>query len=197
MKRLRGEKVDQQVRGAGVQLGNFDGKGWLLIAKDRKAADELLSLKREGWPMQTILGIATGAGMGKPAAGQFVVQTRDQQGNVIRETLTDTEQEAQQLADKLGENSVVMRVEAAIKRRMTRVEKENKQFAKQREQRATGLAITELPTEAAQAAKGATTRTRAAARVLTLATQKAAKEETKRVGGFADRCSHSLQKCVR
>ena len=186
MQRLRTEGIDQRVRGTGVQLGNFDGKGGLLIAKDRQTADTLLDMKREGWPMQTILGIATQAGIGKPTAGQYVVQVRNDKGDVTRETLVETEPEAQALADRLGENAVVMRADAAIRRRMTRIGKESKQLAKQRERRETVFAVggEELSPQATRAVTGVATRARAGAKLLSLAARRASKEEAGRIGGF-------------
>lgn len=117
-----------EVPTVGVPLANFDGKGGLLIAKDREAAEQLLALRDEG-DMQQVLGLATGAGTGKPAGAGIAVQQRDEQGNVTRESLVATPEEADQLAeswDEPGREGVIISAGQAIKRRTQRINQEQR-----------------------------------------------------------------------
>jgi hypothetical protein len=118
----------------GVPLANFDGKGGVLIAKNRQAAEELLGLRDQGAAnMQEVLGFATGAGGGKPL-GDIAVQQRDEQGNVVRESLVATPEEADALAtqfDEPGREGVVLSAGMAIKRRAQRIAGEQQQAKQQ------------------------------------------------------------------
>lgn len=120
IEQLRRDGTFERIRGVGVPLANFDGRGGTLIAKDRGAAEELLSYLEDGIPMQEVLGLATGAGNGKPVDGQIAVQQRDEQGNVVRETLVADPDEADQLAasfDTGDREGVIISAAQAIKRR--------------------------------------------------------------------------------
>lgn len=114
----------------GVPLADFDGKGGTLIARNRAVANELLSLRDEGHDMQQILGLATGAGTGKQAGAEIAVQQRDEKGNVVRESLVATPEEADELAtsfDEPGREGVVLSAGQAIRRREQRIAGEQQQ----------------------------------------------------------------------
>lgn len=156
---LRKQGTLDRVRSKGVPLMNFDLRGGTLIAKNRQVADELLAMRKQGLPMQEILGLATRAGTGKPADGQYVVQQRNDKGGVTREELVRTEQDAEAVAAQWEQEDptrdvVVMRVDAALGRRATKVAKETKQREQQSErrsaQRAVGDAVSELPEDVQQ-----------------------------------------------
>jgi hypothetical protein len=122
------------VPAVGVPLANFDGKGGVLIAKDRAAANDLVAMRDQGVDMQEILGLATGAGSGKPAGADIAVQQRDEQGNVVRESLVATPEEADALAaqfDEPGRAGVVLSAGMAIKRRAQRIAAEQAGRAEQ------------------------------------------------------------------
>ncbi len=130
IEQLRRDGTFEQVRGAGVPLANFDGRGGTLIAKDRGTAQELIALRDEGADMQAVLGLATGAGVGKPADGKIAVQQRDEQGNVVRETLVASPEEADALAQAYetgGRESVILSAPMAIRRREQLLKKESRQ----------------------------------------------------------------------
>lgn len=127
---LRQSGTLDRLRSVGVPLANFDGKGGTLIAKDRPTAERLLAARDSGTPMQSILGAATGAGAGKPAGADIAVQQRDEQGNVVRESLVATPEEADTLAtqfDAPGREGVVLSAGMAIKRRAQRIREESRQ----------------------------------------------------------------------
>lgn len=118
------------VPAVGVPLADFDGKGGTLIAKNRAVAEELIAIRDEGNDMQQILGLATGAGIGKPAGASIAVQQRDEQGNVVRESLVASPEEADVLAtefDAPGREGVILSADMAIKRRDQRIAKEREQ----------------------------------------------------------------------
>jgi hypothetical protein len=124
---LRSAGTFERVRGVGVPLANFDGKGGTLIAKDRGVAQQLLDLRDEGGDMQQVLGLATGAGFGKPAGAGIAVQQRDEQGNVVRESLVSSPEEADALADSFeapGKEGVVLSANMAIRRREQKLAQE-------------------------------------------------------------------------
>jgi hypothetical protein len=120
-----------ELPGVGVPLANFDGKGGTLIAKDRRVAEELLAMRDQGGGnMQEILGLATGAGAGKVPGSDIAVQQRDEQGNVVRESLVATPEEADALADQFdapGREGVILSAGQAIKRRAQRIAGEQQQ----------------------------------------------------------------------
>lgn len=134
---LRRDGTFEQVRGVGVPLANFDGTGGTLIAKNRKAASELNAMRSQGaGNMQEILGLATGAGSGKPAGAQIAVQQRDAKGNVVRESLVATPEEADALAaqyDTPGHEGVVISADMAIKRRAIKIKQESRQAGAKRD----------------------------------------------------------------
>lgn len=126
---LRRQGTFERVRGAGVPLPDFDGKGGTLIAKNRKAADELLAARAAGHPMQEILGIATGAGTGKPLGADIAVQQRTPEGAVVRESLVGTPEEADALAasfEQPDRESVIISAPMAIRRREQLLKQESR-----------------------------------------------------------------------
>lgn len=190
--RLEADGLLDTVKERGVQLSDFDGKGGLLIAKNRESADGFLELREGNFPMQAILGAATLAGTGKPVVGQLSVQLRDDDGNVIRETLVETEAEAYALAEKLGDRAVVLTAEAALARRAQRVAAEKPKAQEdravvetaQKVERAALGAPEEVGEEIQGLTRGAKTPSRAAARLIGEAAKKTAQEGQKRIGGF-------------
>jgi hypothetical protein len=191
--RLQADQVRDLIGEVGVHIPNFDGEGGLLIAENDAVAQSAIELRNEGFPMQYILGQLTRAGLAKPVPeGQAVVQLRDDAGNVIRETVTATEDEAYALADQWGENAVVMTPAASVARRQRLIAAEREQLGVEREEREAGRraerAIEELPAEvqaeAEEAVRGAKKPSRAAARLVGLAVKKGAVEERQRIGGF-------------
>lgn len=138
---LRDAGTFEQVRGAGVPLANFDGKGGTLIAKDRQSANELLGLRDSGaGSMQELLGFATGAGAGKPLGADIAVQQRDPEGNVVRESLVASPEEADALAqsfDQPDREGVVLSAGMAIKRRAQKLREEARGAEAQRDIKST------------------------------------------------------------
>ncbi|NJN00135.1 MAG: hypothetical protein HC793_00130 [Aquincola sp.] len=139
----------EQVRGAGVPLANFDGKGGTLIAKDRAAADELIALRDENaGDMQEVLGLATGSGSGKPAGAQIVVQQRDLDGNVTRESLVATDQEADTLAAQWEQEpdreTRILSSAAALRRREQRIRDDRRGLEQTRETRKVVRSATDI-----------------------------------------------------
>lgn len=134
---LQRDNTFEQVRGVGVPLPNFDEKGGTLIAKNRRAATELLAMRdQSAGNMQEVLGLATGAGSGKPAGAQIAVQQRDEQGNVVRESLVATPEEADALAaqfDTPGREGVILSASMAIKRRAQKIKQESRQAEAKRD----------------------------------------------------------------
>lgn len=193
----------------GVVLDDFDGKGGVLLARDRQVAESLLQLRDQGGDMQEILGLATGAGAGKPAAG-VVVQRRDEAGNVVQESAVP-EAEADALVTQWEKRYPnfdirVLSAPAALRRRKLRLaqEKQKSERRKQLEARkakqaevsqqvrqATATTPSEAPVEqlgmketARRVAAGATSPTKAAARLIGQAVRESAPAEQRRVGGF-------------
>lgn len=107
------------VANGGFPLANFDGKGGTLVAKDRQTARHAVRARNGGVPMQEILGTLTGAGKGKPANGNAVVQQLDTQGNVTRETLVNDAQHEQTASDfaSEGRDVRILSPDQAIQRR--------------------------------------------------------------------------------
>lgn len=161
MKVLRQQGTFEQVRGAGVPIPNFDLRGGTLIAKDRATADALLAERKAGNAMQEILGRATLAGTGKALAADIAVQQRDAQGNVTRESLVVTPEEADALADSFDEGDrqgVIISAGQAIRRRMQRIKEEGRQAVatrdiKQTKRTASDIIEAELPGELGERAK--------------------------------------------
>ncbi len=129
--RLQRDELRDLIGGVGVHLVDFDGQGGLLIAKDEGVARDATELRDQGFPMEFILGTLTRAGIAKPSVeGEAVVQLRDRDGNVIRETAVETEAEADALAEqweetaKEGEDVVVRTPQAVIMRRERLIEQE-------------------------------------------------------------------------
>ena len=166
---------------AGVPLANFSVRGDALIAKNNTVANELLAMKREGIPMQAILGYATGAGEGKFVGDNTAVQQRDVEGNVTRETLVPKDQVAQAVGEltEPGREAVILTPEQVIARRVTRIGEEQTAAEQARESRAVrreagDIAERELPEDTAHEVRqelgtGTLTRAEAGARTLTVA----------------------------
>lgn len=137
---LRANGAFEQVRGTGVPLADFDGRGGTLIAKNRQAAEELLDMQAQSaGNMQEVLGYATGAGTGKSASAQIVVQQRDDNGSVVRESLVETPEEADALAtsweDETGQETAILSSAQALRRRQQKIRQENQQRIQQRSSR--------------------------------------------------------------
>jgi hypothetical protein len=107
-----------------VALPNFDGKGGTLIAKDEGVAQGATAAREAGVDMQEIIGSLTRAGKGKPAEGGPVVQLRDAEGNVARESMVATMEEAQALQQEWGEGAVIVTPEETIARRDEKIAEE-------------------------------------------------------------------------
>ena len=97
-------------------IENFDGKGGTLIAKNAAVAEGAQQAKNAGAGMQDIIGHLTRAGQGKPAQG-LVVQLRDADGNVARESMVATAEEAAALQAEWGDGAVVVSTEEVLARR--------------------------------------------------------------------------------
>jgi len=110
------------MKAAGVAIEDFDGKGGILIAENDQFAQMATQAKADGVPTDQIIGILTGSGQGKPEGGDTVVQQRDEQGNVTRETVTTADQ-AQQTAQAMqesGRGTTVLSPEQALDEREAR-----------------------------------------------------------------------------
>lgn len=105
-----------QLRGLEISE-NFDGRGSTLVTADSDIMAEALNAREAGIDMQLIVGQLTGAGRGKPAGGEYVVQQYDENGGVKRESLVASPQEGQQLAADWGGDVDVLPATAAIERR--------------------------------------------------------------------------------
>jgi hypothetical protein len=192
--RLNRDRASEVIRGRGVQLGNFDDKGGLLIVRDRPTADMALELKAEGQDMQEILGLLTRAGAGKPLAGRYVVQERTPAGAVVRETLVGTYAEADALAEEIGERAVIISAQQALRRRARLIEQERKQRAKKRtetkardkflEQTDTLVEKGVITPEEEQEALKSKTPGRAASRLLSRSAKAQRDAANRRIGGF-------------
>lgn len=194
--RLNEDELSEIVRGTGTQLADFDGRGGLMIARNREVAETLLDMRDEGLPIQTIIGAATGAGVGKPAGAEIAVQLRDDRGNVVRESLVADQAEAEALAARWTEEgrgeAVILPAQEAIARREQMIEQESRRAQRVRDIRRTrprtaAALRAELDEEAEAVIPETETARRpeqAAARILGRATQEAQAEERTRVGGF-------------
>lgn len=137
IEQLRRDGTFEQVRGSGVPLADFDGKGGTLIAKNRQAADKLVAMRNDpNADLQEVLGLATGAGAGKPPGASIAVQQRNEQGNVVRESLVATPEEADALAaqfDTPGHEGVILSADMAIRRRNQKIKQESRGAAAKRD----------------------------------------------------------------
>lgn len=182
--RLEADGLRDQIGEEGVHLVNFDDQGGLLIARDEEVAAGAQDMKELGMSMQAILGQLTLAGEGKPATAGAVVQLRDDDGNVLRESIRETEDEAYALADEWGDNAVVLTTPQVIKRREALIATEREAGRQQR------IIREELPVEErgeVERVAGAKKRkpaTRAAAGVVGVAAKKTAAAKKKAIGGF-------------
>ncbi len=85
---LRAAGELQNVLKSGVAINNFDSLGGALIAKNPQTANELIEMREsEAGTLEEIIGLATGAGTGKPRGAQEVLQKVNAKGDVIRERL--------------------------------------------------------------------------------------------------------------
>ena len=107
-----------------VPLPNFDGKGGTLIAKNEGVAAGATAAREAGVSMQEIIGSLTKAGVGKPAAGGPVVQLRDAEGNVARETMAATQEEAETIAAEWGEGATILSPQEVLARREGKIAEE-------------------------------------------------------------------------
>lgn len=125
IRNLQANGTYEQVRGVGVPLANFDGRGGVLIAKNRAVAEEMLALRDTGAAsMQEIIGLATGAGRGGAPGADIAVQQRDAEGNVVRESRVATPEEADRLAETFDtgdREGVIVSAAQALKRRNQRL----------------------------------------------------------------------------
>ena len=181
--RLERDNLRDQIGEEGVHLVNFDDKGGLLIVRDEEVAASVQDLKTGGFPMQYILGQVTRAGTGKPATGT-VVQVRNEAGAVIRETVIENEDEAFAMAEEIGDAAVVLTVAQAQKRRQQLIAKEQEVAEMQAAVREATPHATPERAEAVTTVKGAKSKTKAAARLLGLATKKGAMEKQRSIAGF-------------
>lgn len=139
---LRANGQLDKVRSYGPTLTNIDGKGGTVVAKDRETAAYLQKYAREtpAAEMQRFLGELTGAGTGKPTTGEWAVQQRDADGAVVRESLAGTEEDAYALSEEWDAarpelQTVVLKASVAIKRRASRIAKENESLTAERSTR--------------------------------------------------------------
>lgn len=142
---LRKRGLMQQVQNLAGEhsapLPNFDGKGGALIAKTDDHAAQYQQMRDQGAAnMQEILGHATGAGEGKPETGKWTVQQHDEQGNVTRETVVNSQAQAKALSKEYsvdGRTASVTSTPAAILRRARIVGLEQEQANRSNSIRAT------------------------------------------------------------
>ncbi len=194
---LRANGTLEQVRGQGVPLANFDGKGGVMIAKNRQAAEAMLAAIGKGTPMQEVLGIATGAGVGKPLGGaNVVVQQRDEKGGVIRESLVENEEQADALAqaweDENGHPTYITSAVQAQRRRKQMLSQEARTAEQGRETKRVGQTTEEAieselgegPTaeRVRRAARGAMSENQSARNIVQLARAERQKEHARRFG---------------
>lgn len=143
------DHVRQEAGDQAVPLVNFDEKGGTLIAKSPEHADLFTHYRdQKVGNMQEVLGEATGAGVGKPETGNFVVQQHDDQGNVTRETGVATQEEAQQLAQQYtdtarGRTAQVSTAPAAILRRAHLIALENEHLQRAQSEKGANRAVSD------------------------------------------------------
>ncbi|KKM71116.1 hypothetical protein LCGC14_1433900, partial [marine sediment metagenome] len=181
--RLERDELRGVIGEKGVHLVNFDDIGGLLIAKNAEVAAGAQDMKDIGMPMQAILGQLTRAGDGKPTTGT-VVQIRNEAGAVVRETVIEDEDEAFAMAERIGDQAVVLTAAQALKRRKQLIAKEQEAAEVQAAIRKETPHATAQRAEAQAAVKGAKGKTKAAARLLGLATKKGAAEKQRSIAGF-------------
>jgi hypothetical protein len=191
---LRTNGALEQVRGTGVPLANFDGKGGTLIAKNRQVAEQLIEQLGQGADLQQVLGAATGAGAGKVPGAEIAVQLRDENQNVVRESLVADEEAADTLAQQweaeTGQTAVITSAVQAIRRREQKLRQENRQLeqkgvTKSVERKAERVAEAELgegtvSDRVKARARGALSENEAARKVALLAKSERAKEIRRR-----------------
>lgn len=101
-------------------LTNFDGLGGVLVARSKEDAEEFRQQKIAGVPVRAIIGMAIGAGTGKPDNNTpaRIVQLRSRYGAVIRETAVPAH-EAAQVAYAWGPRAVILSIDETLARRQT------------------------------------------------------------------------------
>lgn len=188
----------------GISIANFSEQGDVLVVRDREIADRVLEEKNTGRDLDRTLGEVTGAGLGRPAEGDTVVQRRDETGSVVQERLAANEAEAEQIAAEWEKqypqfDVLVMTAPASIRRRNTRIAQELRareeaqvaareervaQVQRQKAQERVRRAGRQLPEDIREEAAAAPTPERAAARLLGAAAREAGPGEQQRIGGF-------------
>jgi len=127
--------LDKALRG-GVPIRNFDTYGGIMLAADEGVAQELMQLIEDPKSnIDEVIGLATGAGNGKPGGTNPVVQLLDQDGNVIRERQV-TPEEAEPTKAAWGPMARVMPLEQALAIRQNRMQREKAERQVSREQQA-------------------------------------------------------------
>jgi predicted RNA methylase len=124
-------KATKQVYASGERLANFDGQGGALIARDKATAARILKARDLGLAqlpegvskedfLQALIGKYTGAGSGKPADGDAVVQQVTADGAVTRERLVagaDALESAEEEFSAPDRGIQVLTPEQAVQRR--------------------------------------------------------------------------------
>ncbi len=115
----KGAEKLAQAMGDNLILQNFDDKGGHLVVADYETAKKALEAKAAGEDLQEIIGEATGAGSGKPANGSIVVQQRNKDGAVTRESLVtpDKVDATRKAFARAGHEVEVMSPQEALQRR--------------------------------------------------------------------------------
>ena len=124
-------KALAEAKGSEV-VENVDGKGGVLVAKDKATADAVKFAMANGADPQKVLGAVTGAGTGKAANADTVVQQRTPEGAVTRETVVPAA-EAPAAAEALaapGRSVETMPAADAVKRREDGIAAEKEQTIK-------------------------------------------------------------------
>jgi hypothetical protein len=143
---LRRSGMFERVRGVGVPLPNFDGKGGVVYAKDAETAKELLELRKSLPPegMEQLLGYITGAGIEKPLGSDIVVQQRDSKDRVVRESLVATPEQAERLRKEFttgDRTGVVLSLRDAMRRRASLVARDKRAADEAKSRRQTTEAV--------------------------------------------------------
>ena len=90
----------RQVLGEGrAVIEDFAGDGGYLIVKSQEVLEAAEKARDAGVPVQTIIGVLTGSGVGKPAGGTAVVQQTTPQGDVTRERVVTPDEMRQVMAE--------------------------------------------------------------------------------------------------
>jgi hypothetical protein len=119
----------RDVRAAGQNVADFDGQGGLLITADSKVAEQAIAERDKGGNLQAIIGKLTNSGTGKPPGANTVIQQKDEQGNVTRESLVENTEIAATAKDfaEPGKTVEITTGPAALGERAEKVEGEAEQ----------------------------------------------------------------------